>query len=119
VVLIGLLLAFNLPFQLQRISLHIWPPTAADLATEAELLQYIERLFRAQPDALRQESLLELWRFHLGPSMYGKVLFQLLSGRFFMTTGLLLLGLLFCFGFHQQSPVEALWRRLSYLRIDV
>ncbi len=89
----GCALAFNLPFQLQRISTHIWPPTPADLAAEAALMQQIEGLFRAQLEVVRHGSLLEVWQFHLGPAVAGKAVFQVLSGRFFMTAGLFLLGL--------------------------
>lgn len=108
----GLLLIFNLPIQLDRLRMQIVPASPQALAEEKQFFAGLDAAARENIRIKQSGSIPALisWNFH--PGFYFKALFQLFSGRLFITIGLFFLGIaagrlrLF-----EDTPLHRLWAR--------
>ncbi len=90
---LGLLLIFNLPVQLDRLRMQFVPATPAVLAEEKQFFLDLDNNAREDIRIKQSGSIPALisWNFRHG--FYLKALFQLFSGRIFVTIGLFFLGI--------------------------
>lgn len=91
-VVVGMLLALNLPMQLNRLRMQVLGVTAAEKADEKQLMAEVERLTREDLRIKQTGSVADLVGWNLRTAFWWKALFQLFSGRIFVTIGLFFLG---------------------------